>query len=440
VKETGVFCVNGLDGLAVMRDRSRVCRVLAEAGVPQPRTVVCDPARGDKAVLRGDSLIVESSEYKDDDCADGDMCHADDCCGSSAASEAEDDSDGGDGNDNNDDDASEGDDVKPTAETSLRRQLLKRAPTPRHVRGRLEKPFVEKPLDADDHNVYIYYAGGGVRRLFRKTASESSVLLPRDSRPRGTGSYVYQQFHQPRGLRDVKVYAVGPDYFFAQARKAPTVDGRVERNQHGREVRHPVFLTPRERSMCASVLRAFGQYVVGFDILRTRDTSYIIDVNGWSFVKGDPEFSRTCGTLIANFIIANCPKPGSRCRISKSISGAPISASSSTASTESLSNLAEKSAELVSSRGLSDEDASHSAGSDDAVTSLDNLEDLEELDDLEDEANAVDVENDAEEIDDNDDDEALARDCTTCSSKNSHRVLRLRCEHVNAHSSSPCSP
>ncbi|XP_053330472.1 inositol hexakisphosphate and diphosphoinositol-pentakisphosphate kinase 2 isoform X3 [Spea bombifrons] len=167
-----------------------------------------------------------------------------------------------------------------------------------------QKPFVEKPVSAEDHNVYIYYptsAGGGSQRLFRKIGSRSSVYSP-ESSVRKTGAYIYEEF-MPTDGTDVKVYTVGPDYAHAEARKSPALDGKVERDSEGKEVRYPVILNAREKLIAWKVCLAFKQTVCGFDLLRANGQSYVCDVNGFSFVKNSMKYYDDCAKILGNMIM-----------------------------------------------------------------------------------------------------------------------------------------
>ena len=166
---------------------------------------------------------------------------------------------------------------------------------------KIAKPFVEKPADAENHNICIYYphtVGGGYKALFRKIGNQASKYYPpppADGREkpysvvRRDTSFIYENFMSTGGT-DVKVYTVGPNYAHAEARKSPVVDGRVQRDANGKEERFPVLLTPEEKEIARRVCLAFGQMVCGFDLLRTKGRSYVCDVNGWSFVKNSTKY------------------------------------------------------------------------------------------------------------------------------------------------------
>ncbi|CAF1431272.1 unnamed protein product [Rotaria magnacalcarata] len=166
------------------------------------------------------------------------------------------------------------------------------------------KPFVEKPVSAENHDVYIYFpssAGGGSQRLFRKIGSRSSVYTPENC-IRKDDSYIYEEF-MPTDGTDVKVYTVGAEYAHAEARKSPGLDGKVERDEFGKEVRYPVILRADEKLIAMKICLAFKQTVCGFDLLRVEGKSFVCDVNGFSFVKNSTKYYDDCASILGHMIM-----------------------------------------------------------------------------------------------------------------------------------------
>ena len=50
---------------------------------------------------------------------------------------------------------------------------------------------------------------------------------------------------------------MGPEYAHAEARKSPSLDGKVERDGQGKEIRYPVILNQYEKELANKVCKLF---------------------------------------------------------------------------------------------------------------------------------------------------------------------------------------
>ena len=117
------------------------------------------------------------------------------------------------------------------------------------------------------------------------------------------------------------------------------LDGKVERDENGKEIRYPVLLTAQEKLIARKVCLAFNvhthvlhvirygihiinispppfthththththtlqQTVCGFDLLRANGKSFVCDVNGFSFVKNSQKYYNDCAQILLETII-----------------------------------------------------------------------------------------------------------------------------------------
>mmetsp|Transcript_28834 Transcript_28834/g.73096 ORF Transcript_28834/g.73096 Transcript_28834/m.73096 type:complete len:908 (-) Transcript_28834:3-2726(-) len=151
---------------------------------------------------------------------------------------------------------------------------------------RINKPFVEKPVDRRDREIYIYYpkAAGGGRALASTVEAGDVEYICRFeavSRVRRACSFVYQEFMQTGGFM-VQAVCVGK-LAYGNALLAGVVNSKGSTSSPKVSVPCAVRLRQEEKLIASTLSGFFGQILFGITFARSQTshgsgTSNVIDV------------------------------------------------------------------------------------------------------------------------------------------------------------------
>lgn len=159
---------------------------------------------------------------------------------------------------------------------------------------KISKPFLEKPADADNHEVYIYYprsAGGGKIKL-----DKNSAVFDERGRIRRNGSFLYEKFIPSEGF-ETRLFVLASvvnekdtAYIYAEAKTSVPATANEDGKRvirFGGGLGNSVLALAEEKLVCPKIAMAFGQTTFKVDILRSQtaesaENFFVYDVS----VKG----------------------------------------------------------------------------------------------------------------------------------------------------------
>lgn len=157
----------------------------------------------------------------------------------------------------------------------------------------LKKPFLEKPADASDDSLFLYFpasAGGGRGRVgrmgFDSASTTDQMLDTSRSRVRRDSSYIYTQFIPSEGF-DLQVLVAGSSYVLGEVQhNMQTGFGDTSRSSFV-----PVLLEAEEKQLAQRLRLAFGMEMFRVQMLRTQlGASLGGPADGCYVIEMDPEY------------------------------------------------------------------------------------------------------------------------------------------------------